>query len=127
MKRIGLITTNRVLAQSLSVALQNKPALNLEPYLLLDSEQVAVDAKVHAIDVAVIDVIEGIYVDAETLLSCCDKLKTEVPGCRILLLVPQEETASRAMAMEAIRRKAAEDFVFYDTSLNYLFAKISAI
>jgi len=31
------------------------------------------------------------------------------------------------MAIDAIKNKTADDFVFYDTSLDYLFAKLAAM
>lgn len=127
MKKIGLITTNRVLAQSVLAALQQEQCAALELHLLLDTDQVAMDAAIQEIDVAVLDVTGGIYTDYDQLQACCVTLKDVVPGCRILLLVPQQDQISCDMAMRAIRQGMAEEFVFYDTSLRYFFAKLAAI
>ena len=121
MKKIGFITTNKVLAQSLSAAVKGRPDWEIEPYLLLDPRQAALDADVLQLDAAVIDVADGIPV-GETEAFCRSLRKTA--NCRLLLLVPK---AARRTAIRAVKNNAANDFVFYDTSLDYLFTKLAAI
>ena len=118
MKKIGFVTTNRVLAQSLAAVINSRPDWEFDPYLLLDPQQAALDAKVLGIDAAVVDMAgEG----------NCEALRRAVPGCWLLLLVPQGDQAGREAALRAIDSKAADDFVFCDTSLDYLVAKLAAI
>ncbi|MDL2224595.1 hypothetical protein LJC20_00080 [Eubacteriales bacterium OttesenSCG-928-M02] len=126
MKRIGFITTNKMLAQSLAAATKNWPQLEFEPFLLLDPGQAILDAVVLKIDIAVVDVIDGTAKETETTLSFCKKLKEAVADCRLLLLVSQDDEVGRNMAIGAIKSNLVDDFVFYDTSLAYLFAKFSA-
>lgn len=126
MKRIGFITTNKVLAQSLAAAVASKPGLGFQPFLLLNPQQAALDAELLGIDVAVVDVIDGASAQAEAVLSFCRGLRNKLDGCRLLLLVSQADKAGRALVVDAMKRKAADDFVFYDTSLEYLFAKLAA-
>ena len=59
MKKVALITTNKILAQSLSVVAKSMPDLNFELLLLLNSQQALLDAEVFEIDVALIDVMDG--------------------------------------------------------------------
>lgn len=121
-----MITTNRVLAQSLSKAIKAQPELRFEFHPLLNWEQAALDAEVLNIDVALVDVADG--GDGELAAAkICETLRREAPGCRLLLLISQNYRAGRAMAIEAVRRREADDFVFYDTSLDYLFTKLSSI
>lgn len=126
MKKIGFITTNKVLAQSLAAAVKNNPDLRLEPFLLLNYHQATLDAEVLRIDIAVVDVMDVTSKETETALSICKKLRQTVPGCRLFLLVSQDNKKGRKMAVNAIKSRAADDFVFYDTSLEYLFAKLAA-
>lgn len=56
-KKIGFITTNKVLAQSLAAAVRSNPDLRLEPFLLLNPHQATLDADLAGIDIAVVDVI----------------------------------------------------------------------
>jgi hypothetical protein len=69
MKNIGFITTNTMLAQSLATMVKNHSDLSLEPFLLLDPHQATLDAEVLKIDIAVVDVIDGVSDKAETALS----------------------------------------------------------
>ncbi|MGI6497369.1 MAG: hypothetical protein ACOX0U_00755 [Oscillospiraceae bacterium] len=126
MKKVGFITTNKVLAQSLAAAVRNHPDLRLEPFLLLNPRQITLDADLVKIDIAVIDVMEAPPKEAETAGSICKKLRQTVPNCRLLLLVSQDNEKGCKMTIDAIKSGAADDFVFYDMSLEYLFAKLAA-
>lgn len=126
MKKIGFITTNKVLAESLAAAVKGNPHLGFEPFVLLDPRQASLDVEVLKIDVAVVDVIDGAAKETETVLALCKKLRAIAPGCRLLLLVAQDGETGRRVAIGAMKSKAADDFVFYDTSLQYLFAKLDA-
>lgn len=127
MKRIGFITTNKVLAQGLAVAAASKPELGFEVFLLLYPRQAALDAEVLEIEVAVVDVLDGASSESEAILTLCRELRRTAGRCRVLLLVSQADKAGRMMVFNAMKSKLADDFVFYDTSLEYLFAKLDAI
>lgn len=121
MKKIGFITTNRVFAQSLAAAAQGRPDWDNELHLLLDPRQAALDVDVLQLDAAVIDVADGIPIE-ETEAFC--RALRGAANCRLLLFVPK---AARRMAIRAVKNHTADDFVFYDTSLDYLFTKLAAI
>jgi hypothetical protein len=127
MKRIGFITKNKVLAQSLATQLKSNPDLGFVPYLLHDLNQALLDAEVFKIDIAVVEMIVGTPDDHETILPLCESLKQTVPRCRILLFVAQNDDASRKVAIKAMKRKIVDDFVFYDESLEYLVAKLLSL
>ncbi|MDR2687667.1 MAG: hypothetical protein LBB75_07930 [Oscillospiraceae bacterium] len=121
MKRIGFITTNKVFAQSLAAACRGRPDWEAELHPLLDPGQAALDADILRLDAAVVDVADGIPM--EKAEAFCLSLRGAA-GCRIVLLVPK---AAHGMAIRAVKNNAADDFVFYDTSLDYLFTKLAAI
>ncbi len=122
MKKIALITTNKILAQSLAAAMKAMPELEFELFLLLNPHQALLDAEIFEIDVALID----IALNKETPLSFCEELHKNLPHCHILLLVSQDDRSGRKMATEAKKKKIVDDFVFYDASLKYLFSKLAA-
>jgi|LSQX01.1.fsa_nt_gb hypothetical protein len=126
-KRIGFITTNKVLAQSLAASLENHPDLKLEPFLLLNPQQALLDADLAKLDIALLDITDLSTRSNEKTCTLCLKLRQTIPGCRLLLLVSQDNIKGREMAIDAIKNKTADDFVFYDTSLDYLFAKLAAM
>lgn len=126
MKKLGFVTTNKVLAQSLAAAVKSNAALGLEPFLLLNPQQAPLDAEVLKLDIAIVDVMDTMVEEPEAVLCLCERLREALPHCRLLLLVSQDDKAGKKMAVNAVKRKAADDFVFYDTSLEYLFAKLTA-
>ena len=126
MKTVAFITTRRVLAQSLANVIQTRPELGLEAQLLLNMEQAPLDAEVLKVDVAVIDQIDSTAERMVAALKLCAQIRVCVPDCRLILLLPQEDAIGRDMAMEAKRGGSIDDFVFQDTSVEYLLAKLVA-
>jgi DNA-binding NarL/FixJ family response regulator len=124
MKKVALITKNKILAQSLDAAMKAMPDLEFEFILLLNTQQALIDAEIFEIDVALIDMIES--GTKETPLSFCEGLNKMLPNCHILLLLSQDDHVRRKIATEAKKKKIVDDFVFYDASLKYLFAKLTA-
>lgn len=125
-KKIALITKNKILAQSLAAAIKAVPSSEFELFLLLNSHQALVDAEVFDIDVALIDILSSGVEETESPMAFCQALHKSLPNCHLLLLVSQDDQTSRKMATEAKERKIVDDFVFYDASLKYLLAKLSA-
>ena len=107
--------------------MEAKPELGFASCALLNPEQVSLDIEVLKIEVAVISLPEGTLKDKNAALGTCEKIRVAAPSCRVLLLLSQDDVEGKKLAVEAIRDKLADDFVFYDTSLSYLFAKLSAI
>lgn len=126
MKKVALITTNKILAQSLDAAIKAMPDLKFEFFLFLNSNQALLDAEILEIDVALIDVMDSDTEKKETPLSFCERFHKSLPNCNILLLLSQDDKANQKMATEAKKNKIIDDFVFYDSSLKYLFAKLTA-
>lgn len=126
MKRIAFITTNKILGQSLALAIDSMPDFDFEFFLFLNPRQVLLDAEIFQIDIALIDVIDNDVEEKETSLSICNKLKKRLANCDILFLVSQDDKLNRKMAKEAKEANIIDDFVFYDSSLKYLLAKLKA-
>lgn len=123
MKKIGLITTNRLLAQSLNMALGVLPNLELELIQLQKIEQALIDAEVLQIDIAVINLVCCSDHDNDAALTLCTNLRRQLPFCKILMLVAQENKIGKHLAMDAKVHENIDDFIFYDTSLDYLITK----
>ncbi|NMA48716.1 MAG: hypothetical protein GX947_02925 [Tissierellia bacterium] len=126
MKKVALITTNRILAQSLAAAIKAMPDFNFEFFMLLDLNQALIDAEIFEIDIALIDVMERGAEEKDSLMSFCESLHQRLPQAHLLLLLSQDDPVRREMATEAKKKAIVDDFVFYDASLKYLFAKLSA-
>ena len=127
MKRIGFITKNKVLAQSLATLIKSNQDLPFEPYVFHNFEQAAIDAQIFEIDVAVVGTVAEDSEASGAVMSLCSDLRQTSPDCQILLLVEQESRHSRDEAMKAVSTKTVDDYVFQDTSLDYLLAKLLAL
>ena len=127
MKKIALITKNKILAQGIDAAIKAMPDLECELFLLLNSHQALLDAEIFEIDVALIDVMDCNAEVKGAPMSFCQVFHENFPNCHLLLLLSQDDNECRKMATEAKKKKIIEDFVFYDASLKYLFAKLSAL
>ncbi len=127
MKKVALITTNKILAQSLAVAMKTIPELNFDFYLFLNYQQAILDAQVFEINVALIDVTGCEASEKKTPFKFLEALHKSLPNCHLMLLVSQEDTKCRELAEHAKKNKLIEDFVFYDASLQYLMAKLESI
>ena len=86
--------------------------------------EAAIGADVYHADVVILDVMDGAV--ADQVLELCRTLRGNSAAIRLLLLVRQDHPQVRAMAVDAKQTGLADDFVFYDSSLAYLFAKLAA-
>ena len=126
MKRIALITTNKILAQSLAATIKALADARFELLLLFDPRQTSLDAEILKIDVIVIDLVNIRAEEKKNALKFCKMLHETLSNRHLLLLISQDDKAARKMAIEAKKAQIIDDFVFYDTSLEYLFAKLAA-
>lgn len=127
MKKIALITTNKILAQSLEVAMKSVPELNFEFYLFLNGHQALLDAEVFEIEVALIDIRGCDTTRKEKPFVFLKELHKRLPNCHLMLLLAQEDSECCELAAKAKKDKLIEDFVFYDSSLKYLLSKLASI
>lgn len=129
MKKIALITTNKILTESLNSAIKSIPDLKLDLIPLLNPKQALLDAEILQIDIAMIDMSFTDAIDynlpgKEKALLFYKEIIKILPSCHILLLVSQEDKASREIAVQAKIKKLVDDYMFYDSSLKYLIAKL---
>jgi DNA-binding NarL/FixJ family response regulator len=124
MKKIGFISTNKVLAQSLATITKSYPEMEAEPFMMIEPNHAAAYAEALEIDVAVVDMAAHISDEAGAERPLYKTLRQALPRCRILLLLSQDDIKGRDAAMTAVREKDADDFMFHDSSLDYLFVKL---
>lgn len=127
MKKVALITTNNILAQSFEAAVNAMSDLNIELFLLLKPMQVILDTEILQIDVALIDMglSDLVAIKDDNKCVICEELNNKLPNCHLLLLVSQYDKVNRKIAEKAKRENIIDDFFFYDASLQYIFAKLS--
>ena len=105
MKTVLFISSNKMLGQGLSAAFQSKPELDFLWAVILDIADQA---------------------DMEQAVEICRSIRRNEQDVKILLLVRPEQAVVRKIAVDTKNAGLADDFVFYDSSLTYLLAKLAA-
>ena len=114
-----------MLGQGLSTAVQSKPELNFLWAAQLNYPQAIVGVDIFHADVVILDVVD--QVDVELAVEICRSIRQNEQNIKILLLVRPEQAVVRKVAVDTKNAGLADDFVFYDSSLTYLLAKLEAL
>lgn len=124
MKTVLFISSNKMLGQGVSSAIRAKPELDVRWAAQLPYPQAIVGVEIYRADVMILDIVD--QAELEQAVGICLSLRRAEPGVKILLLVRPEQAVVRRVAVEAKNTALADDFVFYDSSLTYLLAKLAA-
>ena len=76
---------------------------------------------------ALIEVAENEEYGMDYCLALCGWLQKETPECKLLLMCPESDTECVEAAIAAKRSNQISDFIFYDTSLEYLVSKLLSL
>ena len=125
MKTVLFISSNKVLGQGLSAAIHAKPELDFLWTAQLHYPQAVVGIDIFHADVVILDIAD--QADMEQAVDICRSIRQNEQDIKILLLVRQEQAVVRKVAVDAKNAGLIDDFVFYDSSLAYLLAKLAAL
>ena len=125
MKTLLFISSNKMLGQGLSAAIQSKSELDFLWAAQLNYPQAIVGVDIFHADVVVLDIVD--QVDMELAVKICRSIRRNGQDVKILLLVRPEQAIVRKTAVDTKNAGLANDFVFYDSSLTYLMAKLNAL
>lgn len=125
MKTLLFISSNKMLGQGLSVAIQSKSEFDFLWAAQLNYPQAIVGVDIFHADVVVLDIVD--QVDMELAVKICRSIRRNGQDVKILLLVRPEQAIVRKTAVDTKNAGLANDFVFYDSSLTYLMAKLNAL
>lgn len=125
MKTILFISANRILGQGLSAAILSKPEMGFQWTTQLNYAQAVIGVDVFHADLVILDVVD--QMDMEQALEICQSLRQGKRVIKILLLVRPEQATVRKQSVDAQNAGLIDNFVFYDSSLTYLLAKLEAL
>ena len=114
-----------MLGQGLSAAFQSKPEQEFLWAAQLHYSQAVVGVDIFHADVVILDIVD--QADMEQTVEICQSIRRDGQGIKILLLVRPEPAMVRQIAVDTKNSGLADDFVFYDSSLTYLLAKLEAL
>lgn len=124
MKTVLFISSNKMLGQGLSAAFQSKPELDFLWAAQLNYPQAVVGIDIFHAGVVILDAAD--QADMEQAVEICRSIRRNEQDVKILLLVRPEQAVVRKIAVDTKNAGLADDFVFYDSSLTYLLAKLAA-
>jgi len=78
-------------------------------------------------DIALLEIPEKHGTPAQETLEICDGIKAAIPECKIVLLCPEQDKESVNSCVEAKKQGKVEDFLFYDSGVDYLVSKLEAL
>ena len=125
MKTLLFISSNKMLGQGLSAAIQSKPEIDFLWTTQLNYSQAVVGINIFHADVVILDIVDQEAM--EHAIRICQSLRQDEQNVKILLLVRPEQAVVRKVAVDTKNSGMADDFVFYDSSLIYLLAKLEAL
>lgn len=125
MKTVLFISSNKVLGQGLSAAIHAKPELDFLWAAQLHYPQAVVGVDIFHADVVILDIVD--QEDMGQSVKICQSIRQERQDIKILLLVRPEQSTVCSQVVETKNAGLIDDFVFYDSSLTYLLAKLAAL
>jgi len=125
-RTIVLVMWRRAVAQGLAHRLRNSPNLCL---IFEPSHSLALNAvRSRTADTVLVEVAEsGERHGISDCLAFCARLRSEAPQCKLLLMCPENDRCGVSRVVEAKRAGHIDDFLFYDSSIDYLAAKLLAL
>jgi hypothetical protein len=124
-RTVVLVMWRRLVAQELAQKLQDAPGTRLVFELSYSHAQDAVRS--HGANAALVEAAESGSHGVDDCLALCARLREEAPRCKLLLMCPEQRKEVVAQAVEAKRLGRVDDFVFYDSSVDYVAAKLLAM
>ena len=125
MRKIVIAMWRRPVAQDLMRKLRGDQDVQLIYEPDYDSANIAIRS--NDAGVALIEIAESGEYDSLRCLGICSKLRKETPDCKLLLMCPEQDKFCVAHAVEAKLDGLIDDFVFYDSTTDYLVSKLTSL
>jgi len=122
MRTVLLLTQRRPVAQSLMRKMRNTPDVRL----LYEHDYTEAETSVLSdfVGVILVEIAESGKYDTGFCLALCNRIRMKAPGCKLLLLCPEQDEIIIAAAIEAKRDGHVDDFLFCDATIDFIMAKI---
>jgi DNA-binding NarL/FixJ family response regulator len=120
-----LVLGRRVLAEHLIKTIELHP--NIKAFGVYNYNHAAMEAAVRSPDIALVEIPEREGFPALDTLQVCGEIRKASPGCKIVILCPEHDKESVRTCVESKREGRIEDFLFYETSADFLAAKVASL
>ena len=125
MQRIALIMKRKPVVKSIMDRLAEESDTHVE-FGFNYEEAVSVAINMDA-TVVLVEVAESGYYTVEYCLMLCDLIRNQKSSCKVLLLCPEQDGESVKQSISAKANGRIDDFAFYETSTDYLIAKLISL
>ena len=120
-----LVLCRRVIAELLVEAIEKRR--HMEAYCVFDYKNAGNKAANCRPHIALVDIPEKNGYPAAETLEVCDEIKRASPDCKIVLMCPEQDKESVYICIEAKKKGEIADFIFYDSTVDYLVAKLETL
>ena len=120
-----LVVGRKVIADLLVKSIGSQS--NMEAFGVYDYKSAGTAALSRRPELALVEIPEKQGFPALDTLNICGEIKKINPECKIVLLCPEHDKESVDVCIDAKQRSEIEDFLFYDSSVDYLASKLKAL
>ena len=79
-------------------------------------------------EITILEIPEsGSWKSAEKCLEICDAISKQLPNCKQVIICNENDMDSCNAAIQAKQENRIDDFLFYDSSVHYLFSKLESL
>ena len=124
MRTVLLLMQRRPVAQGLIRKMEGTPGIKLH----FESDYANAEAveETGGAGLILMEIAESGVYGSDYCLALCARLRMRAPGCKLLLLCPEQDKAGVDAVMAAKQNGRVDDFLFYDATIEYLAAKVSS-
>ena len=122
---VMLLLCRRIIADSLIKAIEQKR--EIEAFGIYNYKNAAVTAMSRRPDIVLVEIPERHGNPAKETLEICEGIKQASPGCKVVLLCPEQDEDSVNACIDAKRSGNISDYLFYDSGVDYLVSKLKAL
>jgi len=120
-----LVLCRRVIAGLLVEAIQKR--IDMEVFGLYEYNKAKNMAELRKPKIALVEIPERHGFPVQYVLDVCKDIQEASPGCKIILICPENNEESVEATLKAKKEGEIDDFLFYDLSVDYLVAKLETL
>ena len=122
---VMLLLCRRVIADLLIKSIERNG--DVDAFGIYDYKNAVNAAASRKPDIALIEIPEKQGTPAHDVLVIGEGIKSASPSCKIVLLCPEQDKESVSACVEAKKQGRIEDFLFFDSGVDYLVSKLEAL
>ena len=124
-KIVMLVLCRKVIAGLLIEAIKKRT--DMDAFGLYEFNKAKGMAKARQPKIALVEIPENRGHPARNALDVCGEIQEASPGCKIILICPENDEESVAVCIEDAKTGKISDYMFYDLSVDYLVSKLISL